>query len=158
MLVFLRTVLPTDRPEAFVQVPRVQQRPCLPGLVQGGPHDLVPQGGVQADDLWNVAEQFGGLHLGEQAALLQVQQPALEQLQRGEGEKKTKKKTPGKTLTQKVIGSLTRRAALRAPVNASSRVQTQELVPLLRNEAALGVMVACLAVALTSVMTRSFLM
>lgn len=81
-------VIPTDRPEAFVQVPGVQQRPCLPGLVQGGPHDLVPQGGVQADDLWDVAEQLGGLHLGEQAALLQVQQPALEQLQRGEGEKK----------------------------------------------------------------------
>lgn len=81
VLVFLRSVLPTDRPEAFVQVPGVQQRPCLPGLVQGGPHDLVPQGGVQADDLRDVAEQLGGLHLGEQAALLQVEQPALEQLQ-----------------------------------------------------------------------------
>lgn len=86
----LRSVLPTDRPEAFVQVPGVQQRPRLPGLVQGGPHDLAPQGGVQADDLWDVAEQLGGLHLGEQAALLQVQQPALEQLQGGEGEKKKK--------------------------------------------------------------------
>lgn len=87
VIIVLHSVLPTDRPEAFVQVPGVQQRPCLPGLVQGGPHDLVPQGGVQADDLWDVAEQLGGLHLGEQAALLQVQQPALEQL-RGGGEKK----------------------------------------------------------------------
>lgn len=84
----LRPAFPTDRPEAVVQVPGVQQRPGLPGLVQGGPHDLVPQGGVEADDLRDVAEQLGGLHLGEQAALLQVQQPAAEQLQGGEKKKR----------------------------------------------------------------------
>lgn len=115
-------MLPTDRPEAFVQVPGVQQRPCLPGLVQGGPHDLVPQGGVEADDLLDVAEQLGGLHLGEQAALLQVQQPAQEQL-RGLGG--TLSKTPD---AKGSPGSLTWRAALRAPVNAS----LQEPAPLLR--------------------------
>lgn len=86
---FFHFLLPTDRPEAVVQVPGVQQRPGLLGLVQGGPHDLVPQCGVQADDLLDVAEQLGGLHLGEQVALLQVQQPAQEQLQggRSRGEK-----------------------------------------------------------------------
>lgn len=112
---FLRA---TDRPEAVVQVPGVQQRPCLLGLVQGGPHDLVPQGGVEADDLLDVAEQLGGLHLGEQAALLQVQQPAQEQLQGG--------RTSGgggrfvRLRHKRLSGSLTRRAPLRAPANASS--------------------------------------
>lgn len=79
------SVLPTDRPEAVVQVPGVEQGPRLPGFVQDGPHHLVPQGRVEADDLLDVAEQLGGLHLGEQAALLQVQQPAQEQLQVGRG-------------------------------------------------------------------------
>lgn len=75
-------MITTDRPEAVVQVRGVQQRPGLPGLLQDGQHDLVPQGRVEADDLLDVAEQLGGLHLGQQAALLQVQQPTQEQLQR----------------------------------------------------------------------------
>lgn len=73
----------TDRPESVVQVRGVQQRPGLPGLLQDGQHDLVPQGGVKLDDLLDVAEQLGGLHLGQQAALLQVQQRAQEQLRGG---------------------------------------------------------------------------
>lgn len=78
------SVIPTDRPEAEVQIGWVQQCPGLPGLLQDGQHDLVPQGRVEADDLLDVAEQLGGLRLGEQAAVLQVQQPAEEQLHRNE--------------------------------------------------------------------------
>lgn len=63
-----------------MQVGGVQQGPGLPGLVQDRQHDLVPQGPVQADDLLDVAEQLGGLHLGQEAALLQVQQDAQEEL------------------------------------------------------------------------------
>lgn len=73
-------VIATHRPEAVVQDSGVEQSPSLPGLVQDRQHDLVPQGGVEADDLLDVAEQLGGLHLRQQAALLQVQQPAQEQL------------------------------------------------------------------------------
>lgn len=75
----------TDRREPQVQVRGVQQRPRLPGLPQDGQHDLVPQRGVKLDDLLDVAEELGGLHLGQQAALLQVQQPAQEQLRGGGG-------------------------------------------------------------------------
>lgn len=77
----------TDRPEAVVQVGGVQQGPGLSGLVQHRQHDLVPEGGVEADDLLDVAEQLGRLHLGQQAALLQVQQAGQEQLRKG-GEKR----------------------------------------------------------------------
>ncbi|TNN36415.1 hypothetical protein EYF80_053415 [Liparis tanakae] len=77
------SVIATDRPEAVVEVGGVEQRPGLPGLLQDRQHDLVPQGRVQAQYLLDVAEQLGGLHLGQQAALLQVQQPAQEQLQKG---------------------------------------------------------------------------
>lgn len=86
-MLFSNSLLQTDRPEAIVQVPWVKQRPCLLGLVQGGSHDLVPQRGVQVDDLLDVTEQFVGLHLREQAALLQVQQAAQEQLQGGRRKK-----------------------------------------------------------------------
>lgn len=72
-----------DRHEALVQVGGVQQGPGLPGPVQDRQHDLVPQGPVQTDDLLDVAEQPGGIHLGQEAALLQVQQHAEEELQGG---------------------------------------------------------------------------
>lgn len=75
-------MIATDRPEAVVKVGGVQQSARLPGLLQDRQHDLVPQQRVQADDLVDVAEHLGGLHLGQQAALLQVQQAAQEQLQR----------------------------------------------------------------------------
>lgn len=78
-----------------MQVPGVQQRPCLLGLVESWTHDLVPQGRVQADDLLDVAEQLVGLHLGEQAAFLQVQQAAQEQLQRGQRERVNKSLVKG---------------------------------------------------------------
>lgn len=74
----------TDRPEALVQIGGVQQRPGLSGLLQDGQHDFVPQGRVEADDLLDVTEQLCRLRLGEQAAVLQVQQPAEEQLHRNE--------------------------------------------------------------------------
>lgn len=75
-------MIATHRPEAVVQDGGVKQSPSLPGFVQDRQHDLVPQGRVEADDLLDVAEQLGGLHLRQQATLLQVQQPAQEQLQR----------------------------------------------------------------------------
>lgn len=59
---------------------RIEQGPFLPGLIQDRQHDLVPQTGVEADDLLDVTEQLGGLHLRQQAALLQVQQPTQEPL------------------------------------------------------------------------------
>lgn len=77
-----RNIFTTDLLEALVQLGGVQQRPGLPGFFQDGQHDLVPQGCVEADDLLDVAEQLGGLHLGQQAALLQVQQPRQEKLWR----------------------------------------------------------------------------
>lgn len=89
-------MIPTDRPEALVQVGGIQQRPGLPGLLQDGQHDFVPQGRVEVDDLLDVAEQLAGLRLGEQAAVLQVQQPAEEQLRRN------KKKNTYETLTQRL--------------------------------------------------------
>lgn len=79
---YVCSVITTDRPEAVVQIGGVQQCPGLPGLLQDGQHDLVPQGRVEVDDLLDVAEQLAGLGLGEQAAVLQVQQPAEEQLHR----------------------------------------------------------------------------
>lgn len=54
----------------------------LPGLVQDGQHDLVPQRPVKADDLVDVAEKLRGLHLHQQAAVLQVQQATQEELRR----------------------------------------------------------------------------
>lgn len=72
----------TDRPEAVVEVSGVEKRPGLPGLLQDRQHDLVPQGGVEEDDLLDVTERLGGLHLRQQAALLQVQQPTQEQLEK----------------------------------------------------------------------------
>lgn len=71
---------PTDRLEAVVKVRGVEQSAALPGLLQDGQHDLVPQGCVEADYLLDVTEQLGGLHLRQQTALLQVQQPTQEQL------------------------------------------------------------------------------
>lgn len=68
--------------EAVVQAGGVEQRPGLPGLLQDGQHDLVPQLPVEADDLLDVAEEPGGLHLRQQAALLQVDQAAEEELRR----------------------------------------------------------------------------
>ncbi len=65
-----------------MQVGGVEQSAGLPGLLQDRQHDLIPQGRVQTDNLLDVAEQLGGLHLRQQAALLQVQQPAQEQLYR----------------------------------------------------------------------------
>ncbi len=73
-------MITTDRPEAVVQVSGVEQSPGLPGLLQNRQHDLVPQGCVEADDLLDVTEQLGGLHLRQQTALLQIQQPTQEQL------------------------------------------------------------------------------
>lgn len=70
----------TDRHEAVVQVGGVEECPRLPGLLQHRQHHLVPQGPVKANDLLDVAEQLGRLHLHQQAALLQVQQPAQEEL------------------------------------------------------------------------------
>lgn len=71
---------PTDRHEAVVQVGGVEERSRLPALLQHRQHHLVPQGPVKANDLLDVAEQLGRLHLGQQAALLQVQQPTQEEL------------------------------------------------------------------------------
>lgn len=71
---------PTDHHEAVVQVGGVEERAGLPGLLQDGQHDLVPQLPVKANDLLDVAEELGGLHLRQQAALLQVDQPAQEEL------------------------------------------------------------------------------
>lgn len=73
--------VPTDRPEAVVELRGVQQGPGPPGLLQDGDHDLVPQSRVEPDYLLDVTEQLVGLHLRQQAALLQVQQPTQEQLQ-----------------------------------------------------------------------------
>lgn len=70
----------TDRHEAAVQVGGVEEGARLPGLLQDRQHHLVPQGPVKPDDLLDVAEQLGRLHLRQQAALLQVQQPTQEQL------------------------------------------------------------------------------
>lgn len=70
----------TDRHEAVVQVGGVEQCTRLPGLLQHRQHHLVPQGPVKAHDLLDVAEQLGRLRLGQQAALLQVQQPTQEEL------------------------------------------------------------------------------
>lgn len=70
----------TDRHEAVVQVGGVQECTRLPGLLQHRQHHLAPQGPVEANDLLDVAEQLGRLHLRQQAALLQVQQPAQEEL------------------------------------------------------------------------------
>lgn len=60
----------------------VQQRPGLPGLLQDRQHDLIPQGRVEAHNLLDVTEHLGGLHLRQQTALLQAQQPVHEQLER----------------------------------------------------------------------------
>lgn len=70
----------------MVEVSGVEQSPGLPGLLQDRQHDLVPQGRVEADDLLDVSEQLGGLHLRQQTALLQVQQPTQEQLHRAIGQ------------------------------------------------------------------------
>lgn len=72
----------TDHHEAVVQVGGVEECTGLPGLLQDGQHDLVPQLPVQADDLLDVAEQLRGLHLRQQAALLQVDQATQEELQK----------------------------------------------------------------------------
>lgn len=65
-----------------MKVSWVEQGPGLPGLLQHRQHDLVPQGRVEADNLLNVAEELGGLHIRQQATLLQVQQPTQEQLEK----------------------------------------------------------------------------
>lgn len=78
----IRPVTLTDRGEAVVQVGGVEERVGPPGLLQDRQHDLGPQGPVKANDLLDVAEQLGRLHLRQQAALLQVEQPAQEELQR----------------------------------------------------------------------------
>lgn len=70
----------TDRHEAVVQVGGVEQCPRLPGLLQDRQHHLAPQGPVKANNLLDVAEQLGRLHLRQQAALLQVEQPTQEEL------------------------------------------------------------------------------
>lgn len=72
----------TDRGEAVVQVGGVEECAGPPGLVQDRQHDLGPQGPVKANDLLDVAEQLGRLHLRQQATLLQVEQPAQEALRR----------------------------------------------------------------------------
>lgn len=77
----------TNHSETMVKVSGVEQSPGLPSLLQGRQHDLGPKGGVEADDLLNIAEQLGGFHLRQQAALLQVQQPTQEQLQEGRHKK-----------------------------------------------------------------------
>lgn len=77
----------------MVQVGGVEERAGLPGLLQGGQHDLVPQLPVKANDLLDVAEELGGLHLRQQAALLQVDQPAQEEL-RGEKPRRSKRVRP----------------------------------------------------------------
>lgn len=78
---WLNGQLVSDHHEAVVQVGGVQECTGLPGLLQDGQHDLVPQLPVKAKDLLDVAEQLGGLHLRQQAALLQVDQPTQEELQ-----------------------------------------------------------------------------
>jgi len=80
--VLKHSVIATDRPETVVKVGGVEQSPGLPGLLQDWQHDLVPQGRVESQYLLDVTEQLGGLHLGQQTAFLQVQQPAQEQLQK----------------------------------------------------------------------------
>lgn len=85
-MIYIYNMITTDRPEALLQVSGVEQSPGLPGLLQHRQHDLVPQGRVEADYLLDVTEQLGGLHLRQQTALLQVQQPTQEQLWRA-GEK-----------------------------------------------------------------------
>lgn len=72
-----------DLDEAVVQAGGVQEGAGLPGRLQDGQHDLAPQLPVKADDLLDVAEQLGGLRLRQQAALLQVDQPAQEELRGG---------------------------------------------------------------------------
>lgn len=81
-LEYIHSVTTTDHPEAMVKVGGVEQSPGLPSFLQDRQHDLVPQGRVEADDLLDVTEQLGGLHLNQQTALLQVQQPTQEQLEK----------------------------------------------------------------------------
>lgn len=59
----------------------VQQSPILSGIFQHWQHDLGPQGSMKSDNLLDVAEELGGLHLHQQATLLQVQQPTQKQLE-----------------------------------------------------------------------------
>ena len=75
-----RALAPTHRGEAVVEGDGVQQGPGLPCLLQGGQHHLAPQGRVQTHQVLDVAEHLGGVHLRQQAALLQVEEAAQEQL------------------------------------------------------------------------------
>lgn len=78
----MHSVTAADRHEAVVELRRVEYSPGLSGLFQHWQHDLVPQGRVETDDLLDVAEQPGGLHLRQQTTLLQVEQATQEQLER----------------------------------------------------------------------------
>lgn len=70
--VIIHSVTTTDRHEAVVELGRVEQSPGLSGLFQDWQHDLVPQGCVETDDLLDIAEQLGRLHLCQQTTFLQV--------------------------------------------------------------------------------------